>query len=466
MFRAKEILKVTKGKLVSGDLKSSISGISTDTRTITKGDLFIAIKGKNFDGHNFVAEALKKGACGAIVQPIARSPCHIAKDGFVLIQVKDTSEAFGDIAHHYRMGFDIPFIGITGSNGKTTTKEIIFKILSSRSNALKNEGTENNLIGLSQTLLRLNSRHDIGVLELGTNHFGEIKSLAQILKPSIGVITNIGPAHLEFLESREGVLKEKTELLNSLNKRGTALLNADDALLGKIKKLRCRVMKFGIDKECDFKATRILQQGNETNIIVNNRYEFKSKLLGRHNIYNALAAIAAGLLCKIGYDDIRKALLDFETINGRGRLKRINGIDIIDDTYNSNPGSLKTTIDMLSSYETLGKKILVCGDMLELGSSSAEFHREAAGGISNAGIDYLISVGKFSDVVREAAVLNGMQREAAISCRDNHAVLDTLKKIINEGDVIALKGSRLMKLDEVIDALSSFISVKRDMVRI
>ena len=456
-----EVLKAAGGKLISGDPGKPISGISTDTRKIRRGDLFIALQGKNFNGHDFVKEALAKGAVGAIVGPKA----GVQEPG-IFIQVNDTLKAFGDIAHYHRMRFQIPVIGITGSSGKTTAKEMIYKVLSSKFNVLKNEGTENNLIGLPQTLLRLNSTHKIAVLELGTNHFGEIKRLTRVLKPTAGIITNIGPAHLKFFKSQEGVLKEKMQMLNALDKGELAVINADDKFLSRVKRLKCKTITFGISEKCDFKATKIFQENRALGFTVNDRYDFKINLSGEHNVYNALIAILVGFLYGITFDDIYRELFEFQPIEGRLRLKTIGGIDVIDDTYNSNPQSLSAALNFLSRYETKGRKILVCGDMLELGKGAVKFHAGIGRAASKIGLDYLISVGSFAEVIKEAAILEGMNKNAVFSCSANAGVLNILKEVLKDKDVLLLKGSRLMKLNEVVNALSSFIPAKGNMVRV
>ncbi|NQU73798.1 MAG: UDP-N-acetylmuramoyl-tripeptide--D-alanyl-D-alanine ligase [Candidatus Omnitrophica bacterium] len=444
----------------------TFSGISTDTRTIKEGELFIALRGENFDGHDFVEKAATKKAAGAIIDSKIQGLKGLKSKKFILIQAKDTLSAFGDIAHFYRMRFKIPLIGITGSSGKTTAKEMIYEVLSSKFKVLKNKGTENNSIGLSHTLLRLHPGHSIGVMELGTNHFGEIRRLSQVLKPTVGIITNIGPAHLEFLKSEAGVLKEKMELLKSLDKDGLAIINADDALLKDIKGLKCKIVKFGMDKNCDFKVTKIFQEKEAIWFTVNGNHDFKIRLLGKQNVYNALIAITVGFLHGVDFNSIHNALSEFKPLNGRLCLRSLGPIKVIDDTYNSNPQSVKAALAVLASYKSAGRKILICADMLELGSLADKFHAETGRAISKANPDYLISVGNFSKTINEAAIFGGMNKDAVISCKDNLDVLKTLKAIVSEGDVLLLKGSRRMKLNEVADALSSSISTQGDMVRV
>jgi UDP-N-acetylmuramoyl-tripeptide--D-alanyl-D-alanine ligase len=364
------------------------------------------------------------------------------------------------------MKFDIPLIGITGSNGKTTAKEMVYRVLDAKFRVLKNEGTQNNLIGVPQTLLKLKSGHDIAVMEMGTNHFGEIKRLSNILSPSVGIITNIGASHLEFLDSESGVLREKMALPRSLKKNNIAILNADDRMLSRARNLKCRVIRFGIGNESDFTATDIIRKDNEMDFMVNNEYPFRLRLLGEHNIYNALIAITIGFLCRIEHRRIYNALYEFEPVKGRLCLRVAGGIHIIDDTYNSNPCSLKTAVTTLSGYRCAGRKIFIFGDMLELGPAAHRFHHEAGRLVSGAGIHCLISVGSFGDIVRDSALSGGMGKETVFSCRDNASVLAVLKKIIREDDAVLLKGSRLLKLDEVVNALLSSIPSKRDMVRL
>lgn len=466
-MNVREILDATRGALVCGDAGREITGISTDTRSIKEGDIFLALKGENFDGHGFVEEAAGKGACGAIVGVNSKSQIpKFESQNFVLIQVEDTLRAYGAIARCHRMKFNIPFIGVTGSSGKTTTKEMVYKVLSSRFQVLKNEGTENNLIGLSRALLKLNTDYQIGVLELGTNHFGEIEELAGVLAPKTAVITNIGHSHLEFLKSKTGVLREKAQLLRGLGESDVALINADDPMLSRLKDLNCIQIRFGRDKKCDFRVANIMPDKDGISFTVNEKHNFKIKVLSNWYVYNALIAVIIGFLYEIDLKDIYRSLWEFQPQGGRLSLKKVGAIDVIDDTYNSNPQSLKAALEVMSKYKTAGRKIFVCGDMLELGKAAALFHAEAAKLVAYAGVNFLISVGNFREVVKEAAIANRMSKECVFSCKDNSEALQVLAKIIKEGDAVLLKGSRRMELEEVMNALPSIISAKRDMVRI
>ena len=291
MFTVRDILTAVKGKLLSGNMEEILTGVSTDTRKIKKGELFLAIKGDRFDGHSFILDAVSKGAGGVLIQEGGISNANFKLPDVSFILVNDSVKALGNIGNFHRSRFTIPIIGITGSNGKTTTKEMIAAILSKKFNTLKNFGTENNNIGVPLTLMRLNSEHNIAVLEMGTNHLGEIRWLSEIAKPTIAIITNIGPSHLEYLEDIDTVLKAKVEILEHMDKDAKLILNADDEYLRKIK-TNLNTVWFGLDKEADFYADKINLEPDGVNFRLNGKWDISLGVLGRHNVYNALSAIA------------------------------------------------------------------------------------------------------------------------------------------------------------------------------
>jgi len=451
MFDIGDILKATGGSLqftVYGSQdKRPISGVSIDSRTIKKDEIFVAIKGKKFDGHEFVREAVKKGAAGAVVdRDIEKTPRRIA-----VIRVGETIKALGDIARFHRSRFDIPVIGITGSNGKTTVKEMFSFILQKRYNILKSKGTENNHIGVPLTLLRLRKVHSAVVIEMGANHHGEIDRLAEIVKPAIGLITNIGSSHLEFFKDELGVLKAKSELVRKLPREGVVILNGDDKLLLRIKP-RCKKITFGFRAGNDYRATDI-KIDNKTSFLLNNTYRFKLKTLGWHNLYNALAAIAAARHMGVAMLDVKNALLNFKVPSMRTEFKTIRGINIIDDAYNSNPLSLKCAIDALSKLKTRGRRILVSGDMLELGDKSRLLHTLAGRLIAGSSIDTFIGVGKFSQFAVDAAGSAGMARCRLWLCPGVKEASGVLRSIARRGDAVLVKGSRGMRMERIIESL-------------
>ncbi|MBI2351430.1 MAG: UDP-N-acetylmuramoyl-tripeptide--D-alanyl-D-alanine ligase, partial [Deltaproteobacteria bacterium] len=363
----KEIAGACRGELISGHADPVIAGISTDTRTLNKGEIFLALKGENFDGHDFVQKALGKEAAGLI---LARESAHgidIKNAQVPVLLVDDTLKALGDIASFYRRKFTIPAAGITGSNGKTTTKEMASHLLSARFKVRKNKGTENNLIGVPLTLLKLNPEDEAMVLELGTNHFGEIRRLSEILGPQIGVITNVGPSHLEYFGDLDGVLKAKLELLDGMEKGGTLILNLDDKRLAALSPAKFKKVTFGFDPGYAFFAKGIKLSGESTEFLLQGKIPVRLNLPGRHNIENALAAFAVGASLGLSEIEMAGSISGFTGISQRLKKYSAGGIDILDDTYNANPASVSAALGVLSSYTSAGRKILILGDMLELG---------------------------------------------------------------------------------------------------
>jgi len=469
MFKVAELLKVTRGRLISGNTALNVGGISIDSRTVKKGEAFLAIKGDNFDGHDFIGDVIKKGVSCIIVQNEAR------KEGVTtIIRVKDTVKALGDIARAHREKFkDIPVIAVTGSNGKTTTKDMIAWVLAGKFNVLKNEGTKNNHIGLPLALLQLKRSYDIAVLEVGTNHFGEVEYLSSIARPNIGVITNIGQSHLEHFRNLEGVFKEKIGLIKNLEYPAVAVLNADDVFLRREvykKRKPPFVVGAGIRSKCDFCASEISPSGVNTSLVLlkarhrghpeaacgnppltrftlNKRFEFALSALGYYNIYNSLLAIAVGRIFGLGYRHIARRLSGFRLPKGRLNFLEIKGVGFIDDTYNSNPLSMQQALGALRNYKNSGRKILVMGDMLELGEQSVALHAEA---IKQAlkFVDAIITVG---DITRDSLRTIGAKNNKIFTCQaSSEAGRVLFERIgVKPGDVVLVKGSRRMKMEEV-----------------
>jgi UDP-N-acetylmuramoyl-tripeptide--D-alanyl-D-alanine ligase len=452
MFKVNEILKATKGKLTSKKKGALIKGISTDSRTIRPKEAFIAIKGPNFDGHNFIDEAIKRGAGCVIYQSSVIS--HQLSD-VVFIKVKDTIKALGDIARFQREKFNIPIIAVTGSNGKTTTKEMIAWVLTKKFKVLKNEGTKNNHIGLPLTLLDLNDTFDFAVLELGTNHSGEIEYLAKICLPNIGVITNIGHSHLEHLKSLEGVFKEKCTLIKHLKSPHLTVLNADDNLSKKelLKKNKPPItFSIGVENKSDFFASDIKNHAENIEFLVNQKNKFTLRTLGRFNIYNALCAALIARIFGMEYKDIVGALAAFEFPKSRLKLFKLKNLKFIDDTYNSNPFSLKHALEVLDNFNTKGRKIFVMGDMLELGDNKELFHYEVGKNAAKI-CDIFISVGKLSKWTAEAMRLSDFDLGNIFTCENSIQARQILSNKINpsQDDIILVKGSRAMKMEEVFE---------------
>jgi len=452
MFKVDEILKATQGRLISGKRDTAARGISIDSRTIKPQEVFLAIKGSNFDGHRFISQAINKGARAIIVQ----SQRHKLKLSFqiAVIEVKDTVKALGDIAGFHRRKFNIPVIAVTGSNGKTTTKEMISWLLSEKFKVLKNSGTKNNQIGVPLTLLGLNHSYDMAVCEIGTNHFGEVDYLANICLPNIGIITNIGPSHLEYFRNLEGVFKEKYALIAGLKNPGIAILNADDIFLKRNINRRSPsqfIVGFSIKNRSDFLAKHIKNFSGGIKFLVNQKYRFTLNTLGVYNIYNALAAIATSRIFGIRYDALISRLVSFDFPQSRLQLLELNNSRFINDTYNSNPMSLKQALATLARCIVRGRKIFVMGDMFELGSQAFLYHRRIGQEVARV-CDVLITVGEFSKSAAEAARKKGFDTRNMFVCENNLQAREVLFKKVGPGpdDIVLIKGSRAMMMEEII----------------
>jgi UDP-N-acetylmuramoyl-tripeptide--D-alanyl-D-alanine ligase len=462
MFTIDDILAASGGALVRKPSASVFSGVSIDTRTIRPNEIFTALSGNNFDGHDFLADAARKGAGLLIVQK-GKGSAQLKKLVFRgagrcksgVLEVEDTLRTLGKLAAFKRMLFDIPVVAVTGSNGKTTTKEMLSWILGDKYCVLKNEGTKNNHIGVPMTLLGLRSCHEAAVVELGSNHFGEIEYLADIVAPTVGIITNIGPSHLEFFQSLDGVCREKTSMLAGLKHPSIGILNADDPFLQPlIAKGSCEAffLGFGHKHAAEFRVTRIVPVPGGFSFSINNRNTFVIRTPGRHNVYNAAAAIAAAKILGVTDRNIFRRLKSFVPLKGRMHMVTVGKVRFIDDSYNANPLSLQHALDALGSIKTHGRKIMVLGDMLELGHGEDKFHIEAGGRIADIA-DIFVAVGRKAMLAAEAAVSRGMDKRCVYNCRSSSQAKDVLfgRLELKKDDLVLLKGSRGMKLDSIIE---------------
>src|SRR3989338_2577782 len=354
MFNVEELQKASQGKLIQGKSSARVKGVSINSRAIKKGEVFIAIPGPNFDGHDFVTDAIKKKAAVVIVtKNLKRIPGYIP-----VIQVKDTVKALGKIARAFRDRFSIPVIAITGSAGKTTTKEMLAYTLGNDFNVLKNIKTENNHIGVPLTLLKLKPKHEIAVIELGTNRPKDIRWLTYIVNPQVAILTNIGESHLELLKSPSGVFQEKFDLVSGMKEGGTVIFNADDVYLNKIPSYRFahKIVKYAIKNKADYQAGAIENHNGFLRFSVNGKKGWRLRTLAQHNIYNALVAISCGKQFKMSELAIQKRLARFRFPAGRQNVGKVGGCWLIDDTYNANPVSLRSALQTLSSLNVRGRK--------------------------------------------------------------------------------------------------------------
>ncbi len=453
MLKCAEIVKATGGVLLYGEKNTEIMGISTDSRKIEQGVLFIPLVGERFDGHNFVLSSLEAGASASLTQHDMKPPA-----GKVIIKVDDTSKALRDIASYYRSKFDIPVVGITGSVGKTSTKDMIASVLKQKFNVLKTEGNFNNEIGLPLTVFNLNSSHEAAVLEMGMSGFGEISRLTAIARPSIAVITNVGVSHIEKLGSRKNILKAKMEILEGLDDKGLLILNGDDNLLSGARGLTGhRTVFYGIEEDADYQAYNITsmgEQGSFFQITINNlEYKVVVPVPGLHNVYNALAAIAAGIELGIDVEKIIQGISEYTPGKMRQNILTANGVKIINDTYNASPQSMEAAIDVLKDVAGGNRTIAILGDMLEMGDWALEAHKDVGKYAALKEVDYIFAVGENGRNIALGAIEAGASQERVNMFDCNEDVNHFLGNFLCKNDVILVKGSRGMRMEQIVEKL-------------
>lgn len=444
-MKVSDIIKCTNGTLLSGDMEYFVDGFSIDSRTINNCDIFIAIKGDKFDGNKFVNDILNSDSVGVIFD--GNLNINLNKyNNKIIIKVKDSLKALQSMAKYKRSLYDIPVVAITGSVGKTSTKDIVASVMSLKYNVLKTEGNHNNHIGLPLTLLKLKN-HNAMCIEMGMNHFGEISLLTDILKPTIAVITNIGTAHIGNLGSRENILKAKMEILEGLEDKGVVIINNDDDLLNKwnINNNKYNVITYGINNNSDYMGTFIEENINSSSFKLNNKNDIYVPVAGRHFIYNSLCAISVGKVLNIDTEDIVTGIKNFHL--SKSRMENIdlnNGIRIISDCYNANYDSMKASLEILGKYKT--RKIAVLGDMLELGEYSRSLHSKIGYLVDKNNIDILICVGNLSKNIYDNTTINDKYL-----CNDNNEAENILDSIIKQDDVILFKASNSMKFIDIVN---------------
>lgn len=422
--------------------QGSFTGFSIDTRSLKPGNLFIALPGERVDGHDFIPAAEKAGAAAVLATRDTHTTLPVLK-------VNDATLAMGTLAHAWRKRFAIPFIAVTGSNGKTTTKNMIASIFTAACNnhpdaVLATLGTLNNHWGLPLTLGRLNNEHRYAVIEMGMNHFGEIDYLSRLTQPNIAIITNAGPSHLEGVGDLAGVARAKGEIFNGLVDDGIAILNRDDVFYSQWRRQVKQHLSFGVHPEADVRGT--LNQQHLSLHTPKGNITLTLPLLGKHNALNALAAAAAAIAAGIDLQHIKAGLEAVTPASGRMQVHTaLNGLTIIDDTYNANPLSLQAAVDTLAGFE--GKKIVVLGDMKELGNDAATLHHTAGEHMRVAGIDYLFTLGELTQHTSQAF------GEKAQHFNEASTLISALKPLINNTTTILVKGSRSMHMEKVIASL-------------
>jgi UDP-N-acetylmuramoyl-tripeptide--D-alanyl-D-alanine ligase len=454
-----QIAEFAGAKIYSEDGKVTVEKIINDSRTLKRDELFVALRGENFDGHNFVESAAKAGAAGAIVNLNWKG--RVPKD-FALIRAEDTLQAYQNLAANYRKLLSLKVVAITGSNGKTSTKDFAAAVLAHRFRVTKTEGNFNNHVGLPRTMLKATRQDEVAVWEIGMNHPGEVVALAKLAAPDVAIITNIGVAHIEFMGSREAIAAEKGALVEAVGPEGTVILNADDRFSKSIAaRARSKVILAGITAGT-IRASEMTQSANGTDFtILEGAHRCRAQLPvpGLHMVQNALLAVAAGRVFGLSLEDCAAGLATAPLTKARLQIKEIQRVQFIDDSYTAHPESMKAALRTLVELDADGKRIAVLGEMKELGGASEAGHREVGKAAATFGIDQLITIGGMGEVIARAARAGGLEKTTAVGSTSEAAEL--LGEIAEPGDLILVKGSRSARTEQVIEAFglhhSSFV---------
>lgn len=455
-----EVLDATGGQLLHGHEDLVFTGCGTDSRKMKAGDLYVPMVGERFNGNDFIADALERGAAGCLISDLSKIPLDRDLESIGLVFVGDTVRALQQLAAYLLQKCQVPVVAVTGSTGKTSTKEMLASVLGTQFSVLKTEGNLNNHIGLPLTCLALEPHHQMAVLEMGMNHAGEIAVLAEVARPVCGVITNIGVSHIENLGSREGILRAKLELTAHMDAEQTLFVNGDDDLLGELTDTPYRLVAVGSGDACACRIGACQLNGLQGSTFtlswadrLSEPLDCRLEVPGLHNVRNAAMAAAVGLHFGISPDNVVKGLRECRNTGMRLNLiETVRGITLINDAYNASPDSMEAAIRVLASAPS-GRRFAVLSDMLELGEESEPGHRQVGALAAVCGLDGLFAVGPLSKWTAEGALAAGMQPAAVGHFETKAALIIALKELLSEGDILLVKGSRGMRMEEVVEAL-------------
>lgn len=460
-LRISELIEATGGRLITNKSGLVITRVSIDSRAIKPGELFIALKGKRFDGHNFVPEAVYKGAAAVMVSREVELP---ANRSVAVIAVEDTHGALLKLAGWYRNRLRAQVIAITGSNGKTTTKEMLAGLVKTRFCVTKAKASYNNDIGVPLTILEMEAKTEVGILEIEMNEIGGTMRLAQLCQPIMGIVTNVGDTHLEFMKDRLGVAQEKRELIESLPQSGVAILNYDDPLVLNMKPQNCRFRTFGLNRKADVFAGEVRSYGiNGTEFCLQGEHPVHLSFPGRHNIYNFLAAAAAAHELGLEWTEIAQNAISLCLPPQRLTIKRLTGVVLIDDSFNANPQSLEAALEVLTESAPQEHRLAVLGDMLELGTRSDEFHRKLGERVGRV-VGRLVTVGQQANLIAAGAKAVGSPMLQVRNYPSAADVGDELFDMIKPNDIILVKGSRAMRLENLTQKIVRHYGEKKDQI--
>lgn len=448
----KDILKATNGKIISKSnnaFETEFNEITTDSRVVKEGVLFIPLAGERFDGHDYIKSAIEHGASAALTHKDIDADINA-----MLVEVDDTKKALGDIARYYKQKYFVPSVAITGSVGKTTTKDMISGVLSEHYNTLKTPNNFNNDIGVPLTIFGLEKKHEMAVIEMGMNHFGEIEYLSGIALPDAAVITNIGMSHIENLGSQEGIFKAKMEIVSRFTDKNTLFVNGDDKFLKTVSSDTYKVIKYGIDKSNDIYACDIVNKGlsGVEFTVVYGDIKFKAEVTqpGIHNVYNALAAIAVGLHFGVTVQECINGLKHCVYTSQRLEVIDHNGIEIINDCYNSSPDSVRAALKV-QQQSVKPRKVAILGDILEMGDFAPEAHYELGKDVVSSGVDMLVTAGINAARIAAGARDNGMENVVSYNTTDD--IVKDLSSILKDGDSVLVKASHGMHFENITNAI-------------
>lgn len=439
-----EIVEATQGILVSGNRDDEINFFSQDSRQMTNGGMYIPLKGERFDGHDFIESAFQTGAQAII------SEKDVSYEDKIVIKVKDTYQALKDMASYLRSHRPVKVVGVTGSVGKTSTRDMVYSVVKQKYKTLKTEGNYNNEIGLPLTILRYHDE-EVLVLEMGMNHLQEMSRLSMIARPDIACITNVGTAHIGELGSRENILKAKLEITDGMKEGATLIINQDNDMLQTVELPHLNIVRVGKSKEASIQASHIVLEETKSSFEV--EYQGKKEIIevpvqGEHNVSNALIAIAVGIELNIPLEDIKKGIQEFKLTKNRMDILEKNHKTVIDGTYNASVDSMKSSIDVLANYKK--RKVAILADMLELGNYSQQLHEEVGSYVASKGIDVLVCVGKEAKYIYQKAKES---MKDVYYFESNQEVIAHLEELLKEDDVILVKGSHSMNLKEVVEKI-------------
>ncbi len=465
IFEVEEVVAATKGTLLAPRGKPHVKfrRVETDSRAVKLGDLFVALRGPNFDGHDFVGKAWKMGAKGVVVEKKWDSKGlkglgKVSRSPLAVVCVNDTLQAYQDLAKFHRARFSIPVVAITGSNGKTTTKEMVSRVLETRWRILKTQGNFNNAIGVPKTLLGLQAKHQAAVIEMGVDQVGQTARLGEIARPTLGVITNVGQDHLEYYKTMARSARSKAELFAWLPDDGAAILNADDEYFSSFsQKATCPVVSFGLQADADVRGTKLNWNGKHTEfrLWLPNRKTSKRTIvrtMGFHNVSNALAGAAVGHALQFSATDIVAGLARFRPAPMRSEIRRLRGAIFLYDCYNANPDSVKAALDVLVELAPQQRTIAVLGDMLELGVKEAHLHEEIGRYAAQKQVSHVIACGTFGSMISKG-VGKARTHTSITVVRDALEAGTVLKTMLARGDIVLIKASRGAQMEGVFDVL-------------